>query len=220
MPRPAICFGSTRTRCPYSISYPAGPRCTPTIDGDHVYILGSEGDLNCLRTSDGEVIWSRSLKARLRGRSSDLGIRLASAGRRRPALHDGWRSRSRRLSPSIRKPAKSTGKHSTPKQDIAHPSIIDAGGTRQLIVFHPEAIVSLNPVDGVKVLEHSDQSVVRNVDRTPDGRRQSDVCQRDPHRSRADRTGQRPARRQGTVARRAEKCRSQRQQHTRCLPTA
>ena len=26
--------------CPYSISYPAGPRCTPTVDGDLVYILG------------------------------------------------------------------------------------------------------------------------------------------------------------------------------------
>src|SRR5262245_2564184 len=23
--------------CPYSISYPAGPRCTPTVDGDRVY---------------------------------------------------------------------------------------------------------------------------------------------------------------------------------------
>lgn len=42
--------------CPYSISYPAGPRCTPTVDGDFVYILGSEGDLTCLRTSDGELV--------------------------------------------------------------------------------------------------------------------------------------------------------------------
>ena len=48
--------------CQYSISYPAGPRCTPTVDGDHVYILGSEGDLKCLRTQDGEEVWSRNLK--------------------------------------------------------------------------------------------------------------------------------------------------------------
>ncbi|WP_430454847.1 PQQ-binding-like beta-propeller repeat protein [Rhodopirellula europaea] len=45
---------------PYSISYPAGPRCTPTIDGDRVYVLGSEGDLRCLSVTDGELIWSRN----------------------------------------------------------------------------------------------------------------------------------------------------------------
>ncbi len=25
--------------CPYKIAYPTGPRCTPTVDGDHVYCL-------------------------------------------------------------------------------------------------------------------------------------------------------------------------------------
>ena len=48
--------------CPYSVSYPNGPRCTPTLDGDFVYTLGSEGDLKCLTVSDGKVVWSRSLK--------------------------------------------------------------------------------------------------------------------------------------------------------------
>lgn len=48
--------------CPYSISYPAGPRCTPTVDGDHVYTLGSEGDLRALRTADGTLVWKRSLQ--------------------------------------------------------------------------------------------------------------------------------------------------------------
>ena len=47
--------------CAYSISYPAGPRCTPTIDGDRVYILGAEGNLKCLNVSAGEVVWERDL---------------------------------------------------------------------------------------------------------------------------------------------------------------
>lgn len=48
--------------CPYSISYPVGPRCTPTVDGDHVYLLGSEGDLRCLKTTDGTLVWKKSFK--------------------------------------------------------------------------------------------------------------------------------------------------------------
>ena len=48
--------------CDYNISYPAGPRCTPTVDGEHVYILGSEGDFRCLKTKDGDVVWKKNLK--------------------------------------------------------------------------------------------------------------------------------------------------------------
>lgn len=37
--------------------YNGGPRASPVIDGDHVYILGVEGMLHCLRLSDGSVAW-------------------------------------------------------------------------------------------------------------------------------------------------------------------
>lgn len=37
--------------------YSSGPRCSPIVDGDRVYILGAEGMLHCLRVVDGEVIW-------------------------------------------------------------------------------------------------------------------------------------------------------------------
>lgn len=49
--------------CDYSISYPNGPRATPTIDDDRVYTLGAEGQLICFQLSDGEIVWQKSLKA-------------------------------------------------------------------------------------------------------------------------------------------------------------
>lgn len=36
-----------------------GPRCTPSVDGDRVYAIGTEGDLVCLDAESGEMIWRR-----------------------------------------------------------------------------------------------------------------------------------------------------------------
>jgi outer membrane protein assembly factor BamB len=41
--------------------------CTPTVDGDHVYALGQEGDLVCLNTSDGSRVWHRDLLKEFHG---------------------------------------------------------------------------------------------------------------------------------------------------------
>jgi outer membrane protein assembly factor BamB len=38
-------------------------RSTPTIDGDVLYALGSDGDLACLRLATGEPVWQLSLRA-------------------------------------------------------------------------------------------------------------------------------------------------------------
>lgn len=46
--------------CPYQISYPAGPRCTPTVHGGKVYTLGAMGDLFCLDAADGTLIWAKN----------------------------------------------------------------------------------------------------------------------------------------------------------------
>jgi outer membrane protein assembly factor BamB len=50
--------------CPYTVAttYANGPRATPAVDDGHVYTLGTEGHLVCLRIADKELIWSRDLK--------------------------------------------------------------------------------------------------------------------------------------------------------------
>ena len=47
--------------CPYAVSYPGGPRCTPLVSGNRVYTLGTMGDLFCLDINDkGKVVWSKN----------------------------------------------------------------------------------------------------------------------------------------------------------------
>ena len=41
--------------------YP-GPRATPTVQGDRLWTLGSDGDLVCLRTEDGKLVWRKHLE--------------------------------------------------------------------------------------------------------------------------------------------------------------
>jgi outer membrane protein assembly factor BamB len=47
--------------------YP-GSRSTPTVDGDAVYVLGSDGDLACLDAEKGEVRWTKSLRKEFDGK--------------------------------------------------------------------------------------------------------------------------------------------------------
>ncbi len=38
-----------------------GPGCTPTVDGERLYVLGLGGDMACLQVKDGKIVWRRSL---------------------------------------------------------------------------------------------------------------------------------------------------------------
>ncbi|HXG12020.1 MAG TPA: PQQ-binding-like beta-propeller repeat protein [Gemmataceae bacterium] len=47
--------------------YP-GPRSTPTVDGDCLYALSSDGDLVCLETASGRLLWQKNLLRDFGGR--------------------------------------------------------------------------------------------------------------------------------------------------------
>lgn len=45
-----------------SIDPDNGPRCVPTIAGDKAVCYGAAGDLACVQTSDGKLLWSRAIR--------------------------------------------------------------------------------------------------------------------------------------------------------------
>ena len=45
-----------------------GPRGTPTLDGDRLYVLTENGDLACLNAANGSAIWQRNILADFGGR--------------------------------------------------------------------------------------------------------------------------------------------------------
>jgi outer membrane protein assembly factor BamB len=47
----------------------SGPRGTPTVDGDRMYVLTESGDLACLGVKDGSAIWQRNILKDFGGRN-------------------------------------------------------------------------------------------------------------------------------------------------------
>lgn len=51
-----------------------GPRGTPTVDGNRLYALGGNGDLSCLETSTGKVVWTMNILQKFGGSNPKWGI--------------------------------------------------------------------------------------------------------------------------------------------------
>ena len=45
-----------------------GPSCTPTVDGERLYVEGLGGNVACLQVKDGKIVWQRSLTEDFGGR--------------------------------------------------------------------------------------------------------------------------------------------------------
>jgi outer membrane protein assembly factor BamB len=127
-----------------------GPVATPTVDGDRVYVVGRMADLLALNVADGRVLWQKNYE-------KDFGMIVPLYGTTSAPIVDGdrlitlvggtdnanfvafnkltgeeiWRARS-----------------ADPEPGYAQPTIIEAGGVRQLIAWDPNAVSGLDPVTG------------------------------------------------------------------------
>jgi outer membrane protein assembly factor BamB len=133
----------------YAISYPLGPRTTPTVDGELVYALGAVGHLLCLEAETGDVVWSKYLP-------DAVGTKLPDWGLAASPLIDGDQlivlagGADGALVVSF---DKRTGEErwralSDPSVGYCPPVIMEFGGRRQLIVWHGSAVSSLDPETG------------------------------------------------------------------------
>ena len=51
-----------------------GPRGTPTVDGDRLFALGGNGDLSCMDTKTGRVMWTMNILQKFAGENPKWGI--------------------------------------------------------------------------------------------------------------------------------------------------
>jgi outer membrane protein assembly factor BamB len=133
-----------------SMSYPNGPRATPTVDGDRVYVVGASGILLCLDARTGNVVWRKDY-------ARDYGTQIPTWGIASAPLVDGERLiviAGGQPDAKVMALDKGTGREiwralpSDSEPGYAQPVIVEAAGARRLIIWHPQAVASLDPATG------------------------------------------------------------------------
>jgi outer membrane protein assembly factor BamB len=134
--------------CPYRVSYPAGPRTTPAVDGGKVYTLGTMGDLYCFDAEKGDVLWNKKL-------TQDYDVNVPQWGFAGHPLVDGNRliclvgGKGSTVVAFDKNTGRELWKNLTAAEPgYAPPMIYEHGGKRLLILWDAEAVNALNPETG------------------------------------------------------------------------
>ncbi len=131
-------------------AYAVGPRATPTVDGNRVYVVGATGRLFCFDVNTGEVLWQKDYV-------EDYGTSVPTWGVSSAPLVDGNRlitlvgGEPDALVVAFNKQTGEEIWRALPvssEMGYAQPVIYEAGGVRQLIIWHATALASLNPETG------------------------------------------------------------------------
>lgn len=137
----------------YTVSYPAGPRATPVIDEGRVFTIGAVGHMFCFEAKTGDEIWKTDFQ-------KDFGTKMPIWGMAASPLVDGDKLITLVGGEGALIVAfdKATGKEIWRALDdkmigYAPPVIYEFGGRRQLIIWHPTAISSLDPETGDVIWE-------------------------------------------------------------------
>jgi len=134
--------------CPYQISYPAGPRCTPVVHEGKVYTLGAMGHFMCFEADTGKLIWEKNFVKDYKAKPALWGWAAHPLidGKKIVTLVGGEGSHVVAFDKDTGKELWKAG--NMPEQGYSPVMITEAGGKRQMIVAAPKAVYSLNPETG------------------------------------------------------------------------
>lgn len=153
--------------CPYEVSFNSGPRCTPTVAEGKVYTLGAMGDLRALDAEKGTLLWSKDFKKDYNAKTpvwgftghplvyKDLVVCLVGGDSLLAAFD---KNSGKEIWKSLTTPGAG-------RAGYCPPTLIDAGGTKQIVVWQPEKVVSVNADDGKRLWDvplktYSDMSIM------------------------------------------------------------
>lgn len=138
----------------YTIGYAHGPRATPVIDGDRVYFIGALGHMFCMNVEHGTILWQKQFE-------KDFGTEMPTWGMAASPLVDGDKlitlvgGSENGLIVCFDKLTGEELWRSLNDAEVGYcpPVIYEFAGRRQLIIWHPSAVSSLDPETGAVLWE-------------------------------------------------------------------
>jgi outer membrane protein assembly factor BamB len=139
--------------CTYTINYAAGPRCTPTVDGDRVYALGAMSDLHCLDANTGKVLWSKNFIKDYEAPTPVWGFACHPLVDGDKLICIAGGTNDRLVIAFDKKTGKELWTSQSCQGDFGYcpPVIYEFGGRRQLIAWHARAVAGLDPDTGKRI---------------------------------------------------------------------
>lgn len=124
-----------------------GPRSTPAIDGDHVYVLSSELTLTCFEAASGKIIWKKDILKDLEGENITWS-NAASPVIFGDLIYCAGGGPNRALMAINKKNGEVAWKTQSDTMTHATPVIATIHGQAQVIFFTEDGLVSLTPEAG------------------------------------------------------------------------
>jgi outer membrane protein assembly factor BamB len=139
---------------PYTVSYAAGPRAMPAVAGGKVYTVGTEGHVRCYEAATGKLVWKNTLKLTDDAATPIWGFSASPLvdGDKLICIADGVNAVAVAFD---RNTGKLLWKSLTAREPgYCPPVVYESGGQRQLIIWHPQAVASLDPATGAEYWSH------------------------------------------------------------------
>ena len=132
-----------------------GPRGTPTVDGDRLYVLTENGDLAALRVQDGAIAWQRNILQEFGGRNIDWLISESPlVDGNNVIVSPGGRGAGMAALDKMTGKTVWVSKELSDRAGYSSPIIADVQGVRTIMTLTGEAGVGVRASDGKLMWRH------------------------------------------------------------------
>jgi outer membrane protein assembly factor BamB len=132
-----------------------GPRGTPTVDGDRLYVLTENGDLAALRVQDGAIAWQRNILQDFGGRNIDWLISESPlVDGNNVIVSPGGRGAGMAALDKMTGKTAWVSKELSDRPGYSSPIIADVQGVRTIMTLTGEAGVGVRAADGKLMWRH------------------------------------------------------------------